>query len=221
MRARSAAPGSSGGAGASGSSARNSMGVPMIGRRTASTSAASVTSVTPCLNQIVASLRAGIERRARYGEHLAALLEREAGGDERARAPGRLHHPDAGANAGNEPMATGKVPRAGLMPEGHFRNERALRQNRAGEFGVFGRIEAVMAAGKDGDGAGRQTRASPETTAKPASPSSRASCSAKRTPAADALRAPTTATAGRLSAAALPRTAKSGGASSIICRRRG
>jgi len=34
-----------------------------------------------------------------------------------------------------------------------------LRQNRAGEFGVFGRIEAVMAAGKDGDGAARQTRA--------------------------------------------------------------
>ena len=53
-------------------------------------------------------------------------------------------------------------------------------------------------------------RASPETTAKPASPRSRASRSAKRTPAADALRAPTTATAGRLSAAALPRTAKSG-----------
>src|SRR5262249_5514906 len=51
-------------------------------------------------------------------------------------------------------------------------------------------------------------RASPETTAKPASPRSRASRSAKRTPAADALRAPTTATAGRLSAAALPRTAK-------------
>src|SRR5262249_54920300 len=50
---------------------------------------------------------------------------------------------------------------------------------------------------------------------------SRASRSAKRTPAADALRAPTSATAGSLSATALPRTAKSGGASSIICRRGG
>src|SRR5262249_11956747 len=54
-------------------------------------------------------------------------------------------------------------------------------------------------------------RASPETTAKPAAPRSRASRSAKRRPAADALRAPTSATVGRLSAAALPRTAKSGG----------
>src|SRR5262249_42204725 len=64
-------------------------------------------------------------------------------------------------------------------------------------------------------------RASPETTAKPAAPKSRASRSAKRTPAADALRAPTSATAGSLSATALPRNAKSGGASSIIFRRGG
>src|SRR5262249_62095285 len=39
--------------------------------------------------------------------------------------------------------------------------------------------------------------------------------------AAEALRAPTMATAGRRSAAILPRTARSGGASSIICSRRG
>src|SRR6516164_43082 len=64
-------------------------------------------------------------------------------------------------------------------------------------------------------------RARPETTAKPAAPRSRASRSAKRRPAAEALRAPTTATAGRRSAAVLPRTARSGGASSIICSRRG
>src|SRR5215831_6359264 len=64
-------------------------------------------------------------------------------------------------------------------------------------------------------------RARPETMTKPAAPRSRANRPAKRRPAAEALRAPTTATAGRRSAAVLPRTARSGGASSIICSRRG
>jgi hypothetical protein len=40
-------------------------------------------------------------------------------------------------------------------------------------------------------------------------------------PAADALRAPTMATIGRPKTAGLPRTARSGGASSIIISRRG
>src|SRR5262249_51933187 len=49
MRARSPASGSAPGAGASGSSARNSTGWPRIGRSAATTSPASVTSVAPCL----------------------------------------------------------------------------------------------------------------------------------------------------------------------------
>src|SRR5262249_44405156 len=60
-------------------------------------------------------------------------------------------------------------------------------------------------------------RARPETTAKPAAPRSRASRSAKRRPAAEALRAPTTATAGRCSTAVWPRTARSGGGAAVIC----
>ena len=110
-------------------------------------------------DQIVAAFGARVQRRARDRKHLPALLEPEARGDERARAPGRLHHDDSGANAGNEPIATGKVSRAGLMAEWHFRNKRALRQNGLRELGVFGRIETVMPAGEDGDGARGQTRA--------------------------------------------------------------
>src|SRR5439155_1665716 len=110
-------------------------------------------------DQIVAAFGARVQRRARDGKYLPALLEPEVRGDERARAPGRLHHDDSGANAGNESIATGKVSRAGLMAEWHFRNKRALRQNRLRELGVFGRIETVMPAGEDGDGARGQTRA--------------------------------------------------------------
>ncbi len=61
----------------------------------------------------------------------------------------------------------------------------------------------------------------PGAMTKPASPSSRAMRSANFTPAADALRAPTIATIGIASADNWPRTASSGGASSIICRRGG
>jgi uncharacterized membrane protein YdfJ with MMPL/SSD domain len=64
-------------------------------------------------------------------------------------------------------------------------------------------------------------RASPYTTARPASPSSRARRLASFIPAADALRAPTTAIMGRSRMARWPRTATRGGASSIIRRRDG
>ena len=54
-------------------------------------------------------------------------------------------------------------------------------------------------------------RANPETMTKPALPKSRANRSAILTPAAEALREPTIATWGRVSAAILPRTASIGG----------
>ncbi len=64
-------------------------------------------------------------------------------------------------------------------------------------------------------------RASPETVPKPASPSARAMRSANFTPAAEALREPTMATRGRFRMAAAPRTAMSGGGSSIMVSRKG
>ena len=55
-------------------------------------------------------------------------------------------------------------------------------------------------------------RARPETIAAPASPSARASARAKRQAAAEALRAPTIATAGLSSSARWPLTISAGGA---------
>src|SRR5215470_10227467 len=59
-------------------------------------------------------------------------------------------------------------------------------------------------------------RASPDTTTRPAAPRSRASFSAILTPAAEALREPTMAIIGWFNTAGLPRTASSGGASSMF-----
>src|SRR5262249_43984700 len=96
------------------------------------------------------------------------------------------------------------------------------RGGAGGGGGVGGWVEGGAAPGPArGGGAGGRPRAGRETTAKPAARRSRASRSAKRRPAAEALRAPTTATAGRCSTAVWPRTARSGGASSIICNRGG
>lgn len=58
-------------------------------------------------------------------------------------------------------------------------------------------------------------RAMPDTTASPAAARSDASISAMRRPAADALRAPTSATARDDSTATSPSTAKAGGATFI------
>jgi hypothetical protein len=66
------------------------------------------------LDEVVAALRARIERRARHREDLAALLERAAAGDQRARALGGLDHHDAGCEAGNQPVAAGKIASAGF-----------------------------------------------------------------------------------------------------------
>ena len=64
-------------------------------------------------------------------------------------------------------------------------------------------------------------RASPDTIANPASPSSWASRAAILPPAADALREPTIATIGCASSRALPRTEIRDGASSMLARARG
>ena len=69
-----------------------------------------------------------------------------------------------------------------------------------------GGVDAAREAGDDGEARGAEIARQPlgETS-----------------PAAEALRAPTTATAGKCGTAVWPRTARSGGASSIICSRGG
>lgn len=88
------------------------------------------------------------------------------------------------------------------------------------------RIDPVLSAREDRDGAGGERGpvgagvdppASPETTTRPASPKPRASRSVKARPAVEALREPTMATEGLRSVAGSPRTAISGGAVSVAC----
>jgi hypothetical protein len=116
------------------------------------------------------------------------------------------------------------------MAKRHFRDRRALREQRGQEVLMFGRIDPVVAAGEHGDRAAFNAGAvrglvdaagEPEITTKPASPRSRASAPANFSPAPEALREPTIAIIGRVSASHVPRTASRGGASSRVASRGG
>ena len=160
MRARSSPAGlGAGGGRRSGSSAGRSTGWPRIGRSTSITSAASVTSVAPCLSRLVGAFRARIERRARHREHLAALFERHPRGDQRAGALRRLDHHDAERKAGNQPVAAGKIARARLPADRHFGDRGAFGRMASARPACSARIDAVMAAGEHRDRAGREARA--------------------------------------------------------------
>ena len=96
--------------------------------------------------------------------------------------------------------ARGSVP-GGISATSRPRSAIALPRR------VLGRVENVDAAGDHGDRAGLERavvrggsmpRARPETTTDARRPRSCASCRAKRQAAAEALRAPTSATAGRV-----------------------
>jgi hypothetical protein len=68
--------------------------------------------------------------------------------------PCRLDHDDGGRESGDQSVAAGEIAGARLPAELHFGDECALLQNGVGERGVLGRIDAVVAAGEHGDGAG-------------------------------------------------------------------
>ena len=110
-------------------------------------------------DEIVGALRARIERRARNGENLPSLFEREARGDQRAGSPRRLHDHDPVGQAGDDAVAAWKIAPAGLPAHGHFRNHRAaILDDREKKRLVLGRIDPVVAAGEHRDGAAGQRR---------------------------------------------------------------
>ncbi len=76
--------------------------------------------------QIVAAARARVEGRTGHGEHLAALLAGEARGDQRAGLELRLHHDDPQRQAGDDPVAAGKVLGAGVVADGPLGDDAAL-----------------------------------------------------------------------------------------------
>ena len=81
------------------------------------------------LEQVVRALAARIERGARHSEHLTALLQRHARGDERARSLRRLDHHHAGREPGDQPIAARKVTGARLVIDRHFREHDAVGSN--------------------------------------------------------------------------------------------
>ncbi len=104
--------------------------------------------------QAVASPCAGIERRAGYGHHLAALLQREAGGDEAAGALGGLD--DGGEReAGDDAVAFREVARLARHSRAGLSETSVTALGELGvEPVVLGRIDLVDAACDGGDRAG-------------------------------------------------------------------
>ena len=110
----------------------------MIGRSTETISAVSVTGVAPLLDQAVGAFGARIERRTGNGEHFAALFEREARGDQRARALGGLDDDDPERQSGDQAVAAREIAAARLPAERHFGERRAGGQDGVEEFGMLG-----------------------------------------------------------------------------------
>ena len=77
------------------------------------------------LQQLVGALRARVERMARHGEHLAALLGGHARGDQRARAARRLDDHHAERDAGDDAVAAREVLGARLEARRHLADEAA------------------------------------------------------------------------------------------------
>src|SRR5215471_10879046 len=71
------------------------------------------------------TVRAGSGWRARYREHLASLLQREARGDQRARFRRRLDDDNAARHARDDAVAAREMPRLRLRAERQFGNDRA------------------------------------------------------------------------------------------------
>ena len=108
--------------------------------------------VRTLLQQTVAALAAGIVDRAGHGEHLPALVQGAAGGDERAAAPGSLHHNHAHAQAADDPVALGEVLGHVLRPRGILGENHAPGRDVLIEAAVLPGIGDIVAPGDDGGG---------------------------------------------------------------------
>jgi hypothetical protein len=105
------------------------------------------------LQQIVGAGGPWIERAARYGKNLSPLFAGKAGGDQRARALGRLGHHHAERDSGDQPVAAGKVLSPRRESGRPLADEHSPLADGAVQLLVLGRINIVDAAGEHGDGA--------------------------------------------------------------------
>ena len=131
------------------------------GPSSASTSSIDSTSFAPSLNQRVATARHAAIDRPRHGEHLAALLVRVPGRDQRAGAVGRFDDDRAQRQPADDAIALRKRAAERHHPRRRFADQVAVRRNFVGQLLVLGRIDFQQAAGQHGDRppAGRQRAA--------------------------------------------------------------
>ena len=106
------------------------------------------------LDQAVGAFGARIERRARHGKDFAALFQREPRRDQRARMFGSFDNDQAKGEARNQPIAARKVWRPRFPSEWHFSQSQPGGQDVIKEIGMFGGINAILAAGENCDGSG-------------------------------------------------------------------
>ena len=119
---------------------------------TSSTSSAPSSGAAPWR---IRRVRPGRERRgdlAGNREHLAALLEREVGGDECAANAPAPRRPRWRAQAGDDPVPRREAPRRGLDSRRVLGDDQTVGRDPAGELRVRARIVAVDAAAENGDG---------------------------------------------------------------------
>ena len=116
----------------------------MIGASTSVTCSLAGDQCRTLPDQVVRALGSRIERRARHGEHLASLLEGEAGGDQRSRAARRLDDDDTMRKPRDDAVAPRKIPSARLPGERHFAQRRATLDEALEERAVLVRVDALM-----------------------------------------------------------------------------
>ena len=110
----------------------------------------------PLADQLIATLRARIERRTGHRHHLPPRLPCKTRRYERARTWCRLDHHRPARDSGDDAVAVREVARPGLRARRHFRNHEAALIQRLLTLLVLGRIEDVDSSRDDPDRSGFQ-----------------------------------------------------------------
>ena len=131
----------------------------LIGASASSTSSTAGRHDRAVLQQRVAAGSPRVERRAGHGEDETAEIGGPTRRDERAGPPRRLDHDEAEGDAGDQPVAAGKVARPRLPAERHLADRQPLAARDAiVERRVLRRVGPVEAAGHGRDRAGGKRR---------------------------------------------------------------
>ena len=124
---------------------------PARSRSETSTSRADVSGDAPSLSSAFVPAESARRDLAGHREHLASLLEREVGGDQRAAPLARLDDDRRRAEPGDDAVARRKAPRRGLDAGRVLGDDEPASRDAPRELGVRGRIVAVDAAAEHGD----------------------------------------------------------------------